>query len=83
MERIKRSLIIGTVITAIFVIVGLLSSCESRSDHPIASVRIQEVKPEITKYRLNHNKLLYDVILNDGSRCVVSTGGGLYCEFIK
>lgn len=44
---------------------------------------IYETPTKITKYRLNHNKILYDVILHDGSRCVVSTGGGLYCEFVE
>ncbi len=76
---------IAIVITVIGLSLCLLSSCDWQPSpgSVYAEARAQEVQPEITRYRLNHNKLLYDVILKDGSRCVVSTGGGLYCEFVK
>ena len=79
MKQILAHYLPDYVALAILIVGGLIIAGCSQSD-PIPKPDVQRPS-ELTRYRISHNKLLYDVTLRDGSRCVVVTGGGTYCEF--
>ena len=85
-EKLKS---LGLIILFGFGPMGLMVACSPKTSIPLqypvdpVEQKAQEIKPEIVKYRISHNKILWDVILEDGSRCAVVSNGGLYCEFVK
>ncbi len=83
----KRILFILAVLCVIFLVIGL-SGCEQRAEAIEAQkelVKEWREMPQVenTRYRVSRNILLYDVTLKDGSRCVLVTTGGTYCDFKK
>ena len=85
MEELSKSVL--KIVIVCFIALSM-SSC-SRSDEAIAEQKklIKEWKemPQVenTRYRVSRNILLYDVTLEDGSRCVITNQGGVDCEFVK
>ena len=80
----ERAVTYAVVALVLIFVVVLLSGCEVPE---ATQKRVKEWKEmpqvESTRYRVSRNILLYDVTLKDGTRCVLVTTGGTYCEFVK
>lgn len=79
-EKLKS---IGLIILFGFGPMGIMMACSPSPGSPMAEAAAQTITPVIDRYRIRHNQLLYDVILEDGSRCAITSNGGLHCEFVK